>query len=74
MKPDVQEEILTGHSSSGGVLCDVCDGSFVQSHVMFKEDPETILLSMYYDELEIVNPLGSKRGKHKLGIVYNIVH
>lgn len=26
-----------------------------------------LLLSFYYDELEVANPLGSRRGKHKLG-------
>lgn len=26
-----------------------------------------IQIILYYDELEIVNPLGSKNGKHKIG-------
>ncbi|XP_044726999.1 uncharacterized protein LOC123290764 [Chrysoperla carnea] len=35
--------------------------------------PHAIRLQLYYDELEIVNPLGSKTGVHKLGAFYYIV-
>lgn len=33
-------------------------------------EPSTIFLSMYADEVEICNPLGAKRGVHKLFLVY----
>ena len=64
------EEVQATHVSGDGVLCDYCDGSYVQSHPMFQKSHETLLLSFYFDELEVANPLGSKRGKgkHKLGI------
>ena len=29
---------------------------------------------MYYDEIEVANPLGAKAGKHKLGMVTYSVH
>lgn len=48
---------------------DFCDDSFVQNHLMFKRNRDTLLLSFYFDELEVANPLGSKRGKYKLGII-----
>lgn len=63
---DVLEEILNGHSSDE-VLRDVCDAKFVQTHPMFSQDQWTLFLALYYDDLEVANPLGSRRGKHKLG-------
>ena len=69
-KADVMEEVLQkDHISEDGVFRDYCDGSFVRSHPMFQSSHETLLLSLYFDELEVANPLGSKRGKHKLGII-----
>ena len=65
------EEVKAGHASEDGVLRDFCDGSYVQNHPMFKENKEALLLSFYFDELEVANPLGSKRGKHKLGNAKN---
>ena len=33
-----------------------------------KYDPTALQLFLYYDEVELANPLGSKTGKHKLGL------
>ena len=32
------------------------------------QDPSAFQVQLYYDEVEICNPLGSKAKKHKLGI------
>lgn len=63
---DIMEEIAAGHSSVDAVYRDFCDGSFVRTHPLFKQDSEAIQLAFYFDELEVANPLGSKKGKHKL--------
>ena len=65
-KPDVMEEVLTDRRSYDNVLCDYCDGEFFHSLDVSEND---LVLAFYYDGLEIVNPLGSKRGNHKLGKV-----
>lgn len=65
MKPDVREEVETRHCSTDGVLRDFCDGSYVKQ--LAGVDNSTLLLAFYFDELEVANPLGSRRGKHKLG-------
>ena len=52
--------------NTGGVLQDVCDGEFVKSHCGTSTDHH-LLLAFYYDEVEVANPLGSRRGTHKLG-------
>ena len=65
----MMSEVLSGHRSTTGVLRDFCDGDYVQSHPILSQE-QTLLLSLYYDELEVANPLGSKRGKHKLGELF----
>ena len=56
------------------MLGDFCDGSLFKNHSLFSNNDcnEKLLylqFIIYYDDVEIVNPLGSRRGKYKLGIV-----
>ena len=44
--------------------------SIYASHPLFSQDPCALQLVVYYDELEICNPLGSHIKRHKLGIVF----
>ena len=67
-KPDVLKQVQLGHKSTGKVLRDFCDGKWVAAHRLFQSNPESLMLVFYYD-LEMANPLDSKRGKHKLGTV-----
>jgi hypothetical protein len=65
----VFEEINKSHSRTDGLLGDFCDGSFLKNHSLFSNNTDGSLLLqfvIYYDELEVSNPLGSSRGKHKL--------
>lgn len=62
------EQVLTGHDSKDAVYRDFCDGSYIKNNPSFQHD-NVLLISFYYDELEVANPLGSKRGKHKLGLL-----
>ena len=62
--PDVLEEVETVRHNTAGVLQDVWDGEYVKTCLSTNDH---LLLSFYYDELEVANPLGSRRGKHKLG-------
>lgn len=65
------EEVETVRCNTGGVLQDVCDGECVKTHLFSGSTNDHLLLSFYYDELEVANPLGSRRGKHKLGKLLN---
>ncbi len=67
------DEVLTGHQSTGEVLRDFCVGEFLKSHPMFLKDSHTLTLAIFYDELGVGNPLGSRKSKHKLGM-YVCVH
>lgn len=70
MKQEICDEIETRHCASAGVLHDFCDGEFVRTHPLVKQNSETLLLELYFDDLEIANPLGSRRGKYKLGELF----
>ena len=61
------QEVLDGHQSSGGVLRDFCDGEFAKNHPMILRDPHTLVLGLFYDDLGVINPLGSSKSKLKLG-------
>lgn len=49
------------------------DGDFFKQSDFFKEHPNGIRLQLYYDDLEVTNPLGSKTIVHKLGAFYYII-
>ena len=52
---------------SDNFLADFCDGSLFKSHSFFQVHPSGLQLIIYFDELEVCNPLGSHSGIHKLG-------
>ena len=49
---------------------DFCDGDFFKDHPVFTSNPLAIQIQviLYYDDIEVANPLGSKAVNHKLGI------
>lgn len=50
-----------------GIIADFCDGDVYANHPLFSSDPKAIQIFLYYDDVEVVNPLGSKTSKHKFG-------
>ena len=52
-----------------GLLGDVCDGTLFKTHPLFAKDPLSLQLLIYFDEIEVVNPIGAHRGIHKLGLL-----
>lgn len=61
---------MVGHQqneSESFILADYCDGLKFKTHVLFGNGNPAIVLFLYYDEVELCNPLGSKRTKHKIG-------
>ena len=51
-------------------LNDFADGSCCQNHPLFSVHQDAFQICIYTDEIETVNPLGSKTKIHKLGLVY----
>ena len=60
-------KVLRGHCREDKMLADYCDGSVFQSHPLYFIRPKSLQIILYYDDVEICNPLGSKAKKHKLG-------
>ena len=52
---------------------DFCDGIVYKDHELFSSDQEALQLVCYYDELELVNPLGAYVKRQKLGICFFII-
>lgn len=61
-------QVLRGHRRCGDLLGDFCDGSAYESHPLFSEDRSALEVMIYYDDVEVCNPLGSRTKKHKLGM------
>lgn len=64
---------MNGHISNDGYMRDFCDGKKFRSHPLFSLDKTAIQINLFFDELEVVNPLGSKAGVHKLGAFYFVL-
>ncbi|XP_065675103.1 uncharacterized protein LOC136091440 isoform X2 [Hydra vulgaris] len=65
--------------AEGGILCDYQDGSNYQAHRNRHPLPSVnfitheLIVQLYYDDVETVNPIGSKASIHKLGTFYFIL-
>ena len=59
-------QVTKSNSSSDGYLRDMCDGSYFREHRLFQAHPDALQLQLFYDDMEVVNPLGTKTKKHKL--------
>jgi len=48
----------------------VLDGSFYQNNDFFRRNRNALAIILYYDDLEVINPLGANTKKHKLAMFY----
>ena len=60
-------QVCRGHQNTNGYLADLCDGNQFKKHRLFSCDPKSLQIMLYYDEVEVCNPLGTKTKFHKLG-------
>ena len=59
--------MTTPHIRSDGIMEDFCDGQYSKQHPVFKDHPNALQFIIYYDDIEVANPLGAKSGTHKIG-------
>uniref|UniRef100_A0A1X7TQV0 C2H2-type domain-containing protein n=1 Tax=Amphimedon queenslandica TaxID=400682 RepID=A0A1X7TQV0_AMPQE len=64
------DQISSPHSSNDYIMEDYCDGDQFHTHPLFSCDPYSLQVILYYDDMEVVNPLGSNTKTHKLGMFY----
>lgn len=67
------ESFLQVKQHKEGVYKDICDGSYFKSNDLFSQQKHALQIQLYYDDFETANPLGSKKGIHKLGCIYFIL-
>ena len=48
-------------------------GSYFKTNAVFCQEKHALQIQLYYDDFETANPLGSKKGIHKLGCIYFIL-
>lgn len=63
---------MNSHSLPDSKLGDYCDGELFLRSELFQADPCALQIQLFYDEVEVCNPIGSKAKKHKLGKEYTI--
>lgn len=59
--------------SKDGRLRDYCDGKQFKDHPIFSSEPNALQIQLYYDDIDVCNPIGSKSVIHKLGML-NLPH
>ena len=62
--------ILQSHSRNATNLTSFVDGSAFNESFGLARDGHLLLIHLYNDEFEVVNPIGAKRGKHKINATY----
>ena len=55
---------MNSHQRPEGILSDFVDGQRFRQSPLFSKDPCALQIQLFYDELEVCNPLGSKAKKH----------
>lgn len=53
--------------SDDAVMYSYLDSPAYRDHPLFKSNPTALQIPVYYDDVEVVNPLGSNTKVHKLG-------
>jgi len=66
-------EQASRHHVPQAVLQSLCEGDVYMKQNYFVENPDALAIHLYADEVELCNPLGAKRGKHKITAVYYIL-
>ena len=59
-------QINSVHNSGSDTLEDFCDGKVYHSHPLFSFQSNALQVFFYHDDLEVCNPLGSRRKIHKI--------
>lgn len=61
---------MNSHNLNGDLMGDFCDGANYAQSELFLQDPCALQIQLYYDEVEVTNPISSKVNIHKLGMDY----
>ena len=65
-------QINNPHFSKAGKMRDYGDSPSFKEHPLFRDDPNALQIQLYYDDVEVVNPLGGNTKVHKLSKQHGI--
>lgn len=71
--PEICSLLKRECKSEPDTYTDFSDGAYFKTHPLFTVERLALQIQIYYDDFETANPLGSKRGIHKIGCLYFIV-
>lgn len=54
------------------MVADFCDSKHASSHALWGRDTHALQIFLYFDELELCNPLGASRKMHKVGMCLHL--
>lgn len=67
---EIKDAILSERESEENILAGFMGCQCYKNHTSLQTYRHAIRIELYYDDFEIVNPIGSKTGIHKLGAFY----
>jgi len=70
---DIVDHFTSRKQRSDSIMEDFCDGSLFKSDTFFLENLSALSIHLYSDEFEVCNPIGAKKGKHKIVAFYYTV-
>ena len=68
--PEVSDMFKLRYMPKEGVYADLRDGTYFKESPLFSTEKDALQIQLFYDDFETANPLGSKKGVHKLGAIY----
>ncbi|KAI7808364.1 hypothetical protein IRJ41_002977 [Triplophysa rosa] len=68
--PHLTDLFKPRHVPKEGVYVDLSDAAYFKSNPLFNSEKDALQIQLFYDDFETANPLGSKKGIHKLGAIY----
>lgn len=60
-------QVMNPPLNTTGMITTFRDGKKFTENELFMSCPKALQINFYYDDVEVCNPLGSKRKIHKLG-------
>lgn len=68
---ELADLIQSKRTRNDGIIEEFYDGSVCENHILFSDCSRTsLILELYYDNVETANPIGSKMVIHKMVIFY----
>ena len=66
-------QVLRGHTRLDNVMEDYCDGLQFKNHPLYSNEPQGLQIMLYYDKVELCNPLGAAKKIHKVGMYSEMI-